>query len=185
MDNSPLDYIRESKLGASQIWWLSELALFEFPIHYQFGRSNKAANALSRHPHTDDEKKIESCSDCSEVEVILYSSVCEVVDEYLNTTKVLDDLKNEALSISCVVQSIFKEEDGEEIQCMLNSVSVLNQVALDMKEEQKRFYTWISLSLCYSQKKLKSSAITKIKSKAVQKYLLPFDRPTFKQEALH
>ena len=34
MDDSPLAYIRESKLAASQIWWLSELALFDFTIHY-------------------------------------------------------------------------------------------------------------------------------------------------------
>ena len=34
MDNSPLVYVRESKLGASQFWWLSELALFDFTIHY-------------------------------------------------------------------------------------------------------------------------------------------------------
>ena len=34
MDNRPLAYVRESKLGASQIWWLSKLALFDFTIHY-------------------------------------------------------------------------------------------------------------------------------------------------------
>ena len=34
MDNSPLAYVRESKLGAFQIQWLSELALFDFTIHY-------------------------------------------------------------------------------------------------------------------------------------------------------
>ena len=62
-----------------------------------------------------------------------------MVDEYLNTTKVLGDLKKEALSISCVVQSIVEEEDVEEIQGMHNSVSVLNQVTPeDMAEEQKR-----------------------------------------------
>ena len=99
MDNSPLAYVRESKLGASQIWWLSELALFDFTIHYWTGRSNRAANALSRHPHTEEEVNEERGSDCNEVEVISYSSVCEVVDEYLNTTKVPDDLKKEALSI--------------------------------------------------------------------------------------
>ena len=33
-DNSPLAYVRESKLGASQIQWLNELALFDFTIHY-------------------------------------------------------------------------------------------------------------------------------------------------------
>ena len=51
MDNSTLAYVRESKLGASQIQWLSELALFDFTINYQTGRSNRATDALSRHPH--------------------------------------------------------------------------------------------------------------------------------------
>ena len=58
MENSPLSYDRESKLGASQIQWLSALALFDFTIHYQSGRSNKAADALSRHPHTEEETKM-------------------------------------------------------------------------------------------------------------------------------
>ena len=34
MDNSPLAYIRKIKLGTSHIWWLSELALFDFMIPY-------------------------------------------------------------------------------------------------------------------------------------------------------
>ena len=97
MDDSHLAYVRESKLGASQIWWLSELALFDFTIHYQTGSSNKATDALSRHPHTEEENKKESGSDCDEVEVISYSLVCKVVDKYLNTTKVPDNLKKEAL----------------------------------------------------------------------------------------
>ena len=104
MDNSPLAHVRESKLGASQIQWLSELTLFNFSIQYQTGRSNKAVSALSRHPHTDEETKIKKGSDYNEVEVISYSLACEVVDKYLNTTKVPDDLKKEALSISCMVQ---------------------------------------------------------------------------------
>ena len=136
--NSPLAYVRESKLGASQIWWLSELALFDFTIHYRTGRSNRAADALSRHPHTDEEINQEMGSDCNEVEVILYSLVCEVVDEILDTTKVPDDLKKEAQSISCTIQPIMEQEDAEEIKEMLNSVSVLNQVTPeDMAEEQK------------------------------------------------
>ena len=53
MDNNPLVYARESKLGALQIWWLSEFAMFDITICYQTGRSNKAVIALSRHPHTD------------------------------------------------------------------------------------------------------------------------------------
>ena len=47
-DNNPLAYIQTSKLGASQIHWLSELALFDFNIIYRSGKSNQAADALSR-----------------------------------------------------------------------------------------------------------------------------------------
>ena len=47
-DNNPLTYVRTSRLGASQIWWLSDLALFDFDIKYRVGKSNQAANALSR-----------------------------------------------------------------------------------------------------------------------------------------
>ena len=139
INNSPLAYVRESKIGASQIWWLSKLALFDFTIHYWTGGSNKAADALSRCPHLEEEINRERGSDWNEVEVILHSSVCEVVNEYLNTTKVPDDLKREVLSIGCTIQPIIEEEDEEETQGMLNSVSVLIQVTPeDMAEEQKR-----------------------------------------------
>ena len=152
-DNSPLVYVRERKLGASQTQWLSELALFDFTIHYRTGRSNRATNALSRCPHTNEEINQESVSDCNEVEVISYSLVCEVVNEYLNTTKVPDDLNNEAQAISCAVQPIMEEEDAEKIKGMLNSVSVLNQVTPeDMAEE--RFNPGLSLSVCYSQREI-------------------------------
>ena len=50
MDNNLLTYVQESKLGASQIRWLSELALFDFTIKYQTGHSNRAADALSHCP---------------------------------------------------------------------------------------------------------------------------------------
>ena len=34
MENNLLAYVQDSKLGASQIQWLSELALFNFTINY-------------------------------------------------------------------------------------------------------------------------------------------------------
>ena len=49
-DNNLLAYVQESKLGASQIQWLSELVLFNFTIKYQTGHSNRAADALSHFP---------------------------------------------------------------------------------------------------------------------------------------
>ena len=51
-DNNPLAYIQTSKLGASQIRWLSELALFNFNIIYRSGKSNQAADALKPTPRT-------------------------------------------------------------------------------------------------------------------------------------
>ena len=92
-----------------------------------------------------------------------------MVDKYLNSIKVPDDLKKEAQSISCAIQLIMEEEDAEEIKGMLISVSVHNQVTPEnMVEEQKRDSI---LSLVYqyvtAREKLKISAISKIKSKAV------------------
>ena len=110
-----------------------------------------------------------------------------MVNEYRNATKVPDVLKKEAQSISCMIQPIMEEEDAEEIKGMLNSVSVLNQVTPeDMVEEQKKdpILTLVCQYVTAGEK-LKTSAISKIKSKAVQKYLLKFDRLTFKQGVLH
>ena len=53
-DNNPLAYVKESKLGAAQIRWLSKLALFDFDIKYRSGKSNQAADALSHRPMTDE-----------------------------------------------------------------------------------------------------------------------------------
>ena len=70
---------------------------------------------------------------------------------------------------------------------MLNSVSVLNQVTPeDMAEAQKK--DPILGSVCpyvSAGEKLKLLAIARIKSKTVWKYLLQFDRLTFKQGVLH
>ena len=70
MDYNPLAYVRERKLGTSQIWWLSKLALFNFTI----------LEGLIKPPvlkvgvHMMMTQKL-SDSDSVEVEVISYSSV--------------------------------------------------------------------------------------------------------------
>ena len=89
MDSNQLAYVLEIKLGSSQIWWLSELALLDFVIKYQTGHSNRAAFALSHCPFNpscdDSTNKRESDSD--EVEAISYSLFYEDIDLCLNTTK--------------------------------------------------------------------------------------------------
>ena len=64
-DNNPLCYIKSSKLGAAQIPWLSELALYNFDIVYHSGKSNLVIDALSRRPKVEEEieKEIQPISD--------------------------------------------------------------------------------------------------------------------------
>ena len=62
-DNNPLCYIQSSKLGAAQICWLSELALYNFDIVYHTGKSNLVTDALSRRPEVKKEIEKEVVSD--------------------------------------------------------------------------------------------------------------------------
>ena len=59
-DNNPLCHIKSSKLGAAQIRWLSELALYDFDIVYHTGKSNLVADALSHCPEVKEETKKET-----------------------------------------------------------------------------------------------------------------------------
>ena len=72
--NNPLCYIKSSKLGAAQICWLSELALYDFDIVYHTGKSNLVADALSHCPEVEKEveKKIPPNSDDNEWIAVSY-----------------------------------------------------------------------------------------------------------------
>ena len=47
-DNNPLSYIQTSKLGATELRLVAQLAQFDYEIKYCSGRSNVNADALSR-----------------------------------------------------------------------------------------------------------------------------------------
>ena len=47
-DNNPLSYIQTSKLGATELRWVAQLAQFDYEIKYRSGHSNANADALSR-----------------------------------------------------------------------------------------------------------------------------------------
>ena len=162
-DNNPLSYIQESKLGASQIWWLSELALFNFTIKYQTGHSNRATDTLSHCPfnpscnfktESTDSNEVEVISysaTCNGVETIPYSLVCEALDQCLNGSKIPEVLKQEAQQISCVVQSIVEEEYKQEINetvSGIDAVSVFGKVSITRRNEggaAKRSYSQTGL----------------------------------------
>ena len=164
-DNNPLTYIMESKLGASQIRWLSELALFNFVIKYWTGWSNRAADALSCCPFNPscDDSFTESEANSDECEVISYSLVCEAVDLCLNSTKIPKDLKQGVQDISC---AIMEEEDMNEdkIVSSLNAVSTFEPVTPKQmsKEQQKDPTLELVYKLVTAGEKPKTSAIAKI-----------------------
>ena len=78
-----------------------------------------------------------------------------------------------------------EEEDinGDKIVSSVNAVSTFEHVApKQMAEEQQKDPTLeLVYQLVTAGEKPKSSAIAKIKSKAVRKYLLQFDRLTLKK----
>ena len=49
-DTNPLSYLMTSKVGATEMRWVSELAVFDFEIKFRPGRHNRNADALSRMP---------------------------------------------------------------------------------------------------------------------------------------
>ena len=182
-DKNPLAYVMESKLGASQIQWLSELALFNFVIKYQTGQSNRAADALSCCPFnpTCDDSFTESKANSEECEVISYSSVCEA-DLCLNSTKIPKDLKQEVQDISCAIMEV-EDINENKIVSSLNAVSTFEHVTpKQMAEEQQKDLTLeLVYKLVTAGEKPKTLGIAKIKSKAVRKYLLQFNRLTYEK----
>ena len=119
----------------------------------------------------------DSDSDSDKVELVSYSSVFQVDNSYLETTKISDDHKKGTLSMSHAVQPIAEDIDVGEIKGLLNAISILYQVTPgDMAKEQHR--DPILRLVCpyiIARDKIKSSTIPKIKSKVIRKYLLQFD----------
>ena len=167
---------------------LSELALFDFVIKYQTGHSNRATDALSCHPFnpTCDDSFSKSKANSEEFEVISYLLVCKAVDLCLNSLKIPKDLKQGVQNVSC---AIMEEEDITEnkIVSSVNAVSTFEHVTpKQMSEEQQKDPTLeLVYQLVTAGEKPKTSAIAKIKSKAVRKYLLQFNRLTMEKGVLH
>ena len=93
-DNNPLTYVRMSCLGATQIRWLSDLMLFDFEIKYRAGKTNQAADALSRQPGNPDSSS-ESSDGEEEWDTISYEMVCQILDYHLSSVKLPYHVKHE------------------------------------------------------------------------------------------
>ena len=127
-DINPLAYVKESKLGAAQIRWLSELALFDFDIKYRSDKSNQAADTLSHHPMTDNE--ILSDTESDGYETISYAVMCDDLSEAIKGEKLPLDLKRAVhTEISQLVP------DCRKINVHSEMVDVLSRVTLGMMKE--------------------------------------------------
>ena len=129
IDNNPLAYVRESKLGVAQIRWLSKLVLFDFDIKNRTGRSNKAADVLSHHPI--DSEEMNSNSESEEYETILYAIECEELEEILDGEKIPQECKK-------AMQDKKDKLAPKELNLHSSAIEVLSKVSIsEMKEAQQ------------------------------------------------
>ena len=134
-DNNPLAYIQTSKLGASHICWLSELALFNFNIIYRSGKSNQAAEALRQcpEPNCKLESDDDSNNDSSDPVMLSYATICDIIKLVLGDTKIPLTIKKEAQAASNLLEGE-KSMPGlcaiPDLTAQTGTVSVFDQVPL-------------------------------------------------------
>ena len=87
-DNNPLAYVQTSKLGVSQIHWLSDLALFDFNIIYRLGKTNQAADALRQCPEPNCKLESDSDSDSDDPVMLSYATICNIIKPVLGDIKI-------------------------------------------------------------------------------------------------
>ena len=133
--------MRTSRLGASQIRWLLDLALFDFDIEYRAGKSNQAADALSQRPVNPDSAS-ESADDEEEWEAISYEMVCQILDYHLDSRKIPCHIKNEVQVSTADVSeanSSIGIKSSNVVDMQLNEVKLFNSTPPSkMAEFQKR-----------------------------------------------
>ena len=194
-DNNPLCYIRSSKLGAAQIRWLSELALYDFDIVYRTGKSNLVADALSRRPEVEEEMEKEVVSDDDDEWIAVsyqvedksgYISSAEfnqAISELVGGTKVDKKLKDRIHA-----SDLAKEEmEGKNIEIATGMVGLFDSVTPKEMAEYQHQDNQISPILEYVEKDQKppKKFVYQIKSKLSRKLALQWDRLILKQGVLH
>ena len=189
-DNNPLAYIQTSKLGASQIHWLSKLVLFDFNIIYRSGKTNQPADAFSWHPEPNCKLESDSDSDSDDPVMLSYATICDIIKPVLGDTKIPFKIKKKAQAASNLLEgekSIPEFHAIPDLTAQTSAVSVFDQVPLATMAKAQHKDSVLGLVIPYIHKgvKPKDSVIAKIRCKAAQKYLLQFDRLVLKQGVLH
>ena len=195
-DNNPLCYIKSSKLGAAQIRWLSELALYDFDIVYRTGKSNLIADALSRRPEVEEEIEREVLPESDDEEWIAVSYQVEeqggcisstefnqVISELVGGTKIDKKLKDRIQ-----VTDVAKEKlNGNTIEVATGMVNLFDSITPKEMAEFQRQDNQIAPIFAYVKQDQKPSkkATYQIRSKLARKLALQWDRLILKQGVLH
>ena len=146
-DNNPLTYVRTSRLGTSQICWLSDLMLFDFDIKYQVGKSNQVADALSWWPENP-EPSSESLDKDEEWETISYEMVCQILNHHLDSVKLPYSVKYEVQTKITDVE-VANQNSGlgqvNVIDTQLNEVKLFKSISPSQMAEHQKKDTQLSL----------------------------------------
>ena len=132
-DNNPLAYVQTSKLGASQILWLSELALFDFNIIYRSAKTNQAADALCRHPEPNCKLESDSDSNSEDPVMLSYATMCNTIKPVLGDTKIPFNIKKKAQAVSNLLEgekSMTKFHAIPNLTAQTSAVSAFDQMPM-------------------------------------------------------
>ena len=115
-DNNPLSYIQTSKLGATELRWVAQLAQFDFSIKYRSGRLNANADALSRKTWHGEPVISEGESQCEQVEMTELV-VEQVMVETLATSAIPIEIHNRPdMLIQSIEMRATTEPEGQELR---------------------------------------------------------------------
>ena len=121
--------------------WLSDLALFDFDKKYRMGKSNQAADVLSRWPANPD-SALESSDGEEEWEAISCDMVCQILDYHLDSRKIPCNIKHEVqVSTTDVSEanSSIGIKSSNVVDAQLNEVKLFHSISPSkMAELQKR-----------------------------------------------